>query len=146
MLASKIILRFTKDEKDLNQMYYVRWLVLRKPLGKEKGSEQDKYDSESFHLIALYEDKIIGCVRLRSLSQTRGGISYVAVLPEFQYQGIGSRMIKKIIEQAKKENLTTLTLNSRFHCVDFYKKLGFVEAGESLYIVGLLHIPMKINI
>ena len=146
MSHREIIIRPVKSEDELTQMYHVRWLVLRKPLGKEKGSEQDQYDRESFHLIALWEAQIIGCVRLRSLSQTRGSISYVAVLPEFQHQRIGSRMMKKIIEQAKKENLKTLTLNSRFYCVDFYKKLGFVEAGESLYIVGILHIPMKIHI
>ena len=46
----KIEMRPVKTKKELDEIYSVRWLVLRAPLGMERGTEKDKHDDSAFHL------------------------------------------------------------------------------------------------
>jgi predicted GNAT family acetyltransferase len=87
---SEIEIRSVANEAELSQMFYVRWLVLRKPLGMALGTEQDQYEGNSFQLVAVFGDRIIGSARLRKESENLGIISFVAVLPEFRDRGCRS--------------------------------------------------------
>ena len=146
MINKKIIVRGVKNQEEIEKMLYIRWLVLRKPLGKDKGSEKDKYDNESFQIIAINNNRIVGCARLRKMSLILGSIAYVAVLPEFQNQGIGSKIINKLIEKARNENLEEIKLGSRCYAVNFYKKLGFIQCGEIYDFLGIPHIHMILKL
>jgi ribosomal protein S18 acetylase RimI-like enzyme len=141
----KIEVRPVQTKKELDEMYYLRWLVLRAPLGMERGTEKDKHDDSAFHLVALYNDKVIGSARLRELSPELGSIAYVAVLPEFQNQGIGTKLIEQLIEKAKEQNLQTLRLMTRLSALGFYKRLGFSAQGTSFDYLGIPHIFMFLN-
>jgi ribosomal protein S18 acetylase RimI-like enzyme len=121
-----------KNQQELEEMFYQRWLVLRSPLGMEIGSERDNHEDGALHLIAMCDRKIIASARLRELSPKLGSISYVAVLPEFQNQGIGTKLIKQLIAQAQQKNLKTLRLMSRINAIKFYQKLGFSEQENPL--------------
>lgn len=137
-----IELRPIQNQKELDKMYYQRWLVLRAPLGMDRGTEKDKHDDSAFHLVAVYNDKVIGSARLRELSPELGNIAYVAVLPEFQNQGIGTQLIEQLIEKAKAQNLKSLRLMSRLSALGFYKRLGFLEQGEPFDYLDIQHIFM----
>ncbi len=137
-----IEVRPIQNQQELEEMYYQRWLVLRAPLNLERGTEKDKYDDSAFHLVAIGNDKVIGSARLRQLSTELGSIAYVAVLPEFQNQGIGTQLIKALVEKAQEQNLKTLRLMTRLSALRFYKKLGFLEQGTSFDYLGIPHIFM----
>jgi len=143
---SETIIRSVETDQELQQMLDVRWFVLRKPLGKEKGTEQDEYEQESFHALAINHNRIIGCARLRTVSAILGEIGFVAVLPEFQHQGIGRELMLKLIEQARTVNLQEIRLKSRYYCFEFYQKLGFIQSGEPFDFLGILHIPMLLKL
>lgn len=98
-----IEVRPVKKETELDDMYYQRWLVLRAPLGMDRRTEKDKYDNSTFHLVAVCNERVIGSARLRELSEELGSIAYVSVLPEFCNQGIGTKLIEKLIEKAKEK-------------------------------------------
>ena len=138
----KIEVRPVKTKKELDEMYYLRWLVLRSPLGMERGTEKDKHDDSAFHLVALCNDKVIGSARLRKLSPELGSIAYVAVLPEFQNQGIGTKLIEQLIEKAKEQKLQTLRLMTRLSALEFYKRLGFSAQGTPFDYLGIPHLFM----
>ena len=135
-----------KNQQELEEMFYQRWLVLRSPLGMEIGSERDNHEDGALHLIAMCDRKIIASARLRELSPKLGSISYVAVLPEFQNQGIGTKLIKKLIAKAQQKNLTTLRLMSRINAIKFYKRLGFSEQENPFDYLGIPHIFMQLEI
>lgn len=135
-----------KNQQELEEMFYQRWLVLRSPLGMEIGSERDNHEDGALHLIAMCDRKIIASARLRELSPKLGSISYVAVLPEFQNQGIGTKLIKKLIAKAQQKNLTTLRLMSRINAIKFYQKLGFSEQENPFEYLGIPHIFMQLEI
>jgi ribosomal protein S18 acetylase RimI-like enzyme len=140
-----IDIRLVKSAQELEDMFYQRWLVLRSPLGMDKGSERDNNDDGALHLIAMCDRTIIGSGRLRELSPELGSISYIAVLPEFQNQGIGTKLMEKLIAQAKENNLKTVRLMSRINAVKFYKKLGFVEKDNPFDYLGIPHIFMELK-
>ena len=135
-----------KNQQELEEMFYQRWLVLRSPLGMEKGSERDNHEDGAVHLIATCDRKIIASARLRELSPKLGSISYVAVLPEFQNQGIGTKLIKNLIAKAQQKNLNTLRLMSRINAIKFYQKLGFYEQDNPFDYLGIPHIFMQLEI
>ena len=135
-----------KNKQELDDMYYQRWLVLRAPLGMDRGTEKDKYDDSSFHLVAVCNDKVIGSARLRELSAEMGSIAYVSVLPDFRNQGIGTQLIKELIETAKQKNLKYLRLMTRISALEFYKKLGFSETGKPFVYIDIPHVLMCCNL
>jgi predicted GNAT family N-acyltransferase len=141
-----INIRPVENEQELEEMFYQRWLVLRSPLGMERGSERDNHEDNAVHLIAMCDDKIIGSARLRELSPELGSISYVAVLPEFQNQGIGTKLIKNLITKAQAKNLKAVRLMSRINAIKFYHKLGFTEQDNPFDFLGIPHIFMQLEI
>lgn len=141
-----IEVRPVKKETELDDMYYQRWLVLRAPLGMDRGTEKDKYDDRAFHLVAVCNYRVIGSARLRELSEELRSIAYVCVLTEFCNQCIGTKLIEKVIEKAKEKNLKSLRLMSRMSALGFYKRLGFSDIGEPFDFLDIPHKFMGLKI
>jgi predicted GNAT family N-acyltransferase len=141
-----IEVRPSQNSEEIEAMYYQRWLVLRAPLGMDRGTEKDKYDASALHLIAIYNHHIIGSARLRELSPEWGSIAYVAVNSEFQNQGIGTQLMKTLIEKAKNKNLKFLRLMTRMNALRFYKRLGFLEQGEPFNYLDIPHLFMSLDL
>ena len=138
--------RSIENQRELEEMYYQRWLVLRAPLGMAQGTEQDKYDATALHVVAVCDRKILGSARLRELSSDIGGIAYVCVLPEFQHQGIGTKLIQKLIEKAQEKQLKTIRLRSRITAQEFYQRLGFSTEGEAFDYLNIPHVVMNLSL
>ncbi|HBB32994.1 MAG TPA: GNAT family N-acetyltransferase [Cyanobacteria bacterium UBA8803] len=135
-----------EDEKELEDMYYQRWLVLRSPLGMERGTERDKHDQSAFHVVAVSNGRVIGSARLRELSPELGSIAYVAVLPEFHHQGIGTKLIQTLIAKARENNLKRLRVMTRLNALGFYQRLGFLATGATFDYLDIPHQFMELNL
>ncbi|MBE9094052.1 GNAT family N-acetyltransferase [Tychonema sp. LEGE 07203] len=142
----QIDIREVQNAQELEEMFYQRWLVLRSPLGMEKGSERDDREDGAVHLIGMCDRQIIASARLRESSPGLGNISYVAVLPEFQNQGIGTKLIENLIVKAQAKNLKTLRLKSRINAIKFYQRIGFTEEGNPSDFLGIPHVFMQLEI
>jgi predicted GNAT family N-acyltransferase len=142
----QIDIRPVQNKQELEEMFYQRWLVLRSPLGMERGSEQDSHEDTALHIIVTCDRTIIASARLRELSPELGSISYVAVLPEFQNQGIGTKMIEKLIAKAQENHLKTVRIMSRLNAIKFYHKLGFSEQENPFNFLGIPHVFMQLEI
>ena len=55
----------------------------------------------------------------------------LAVLPEFQKQGIAGQLLLQFIEASKKLGKQKIMLICKSDLVDYYQKYGFVYMGES---------------
>lgn len=139
-------IREVNNQQELAEMFDQRWLVLRSPLGMEKGSERDDHEDGAVHLIGMCDRKIIASARLRESSPGLGNISYVAVLPEFQNQGIGTKLIESLITKAQEKNLKAVRLMSRINAIKFYQRIGFSEQDNPFDFLGIPHIFMQLEI
>lgn len=148
-------IRPVQNQRELEEMYYQRWLVLREPLGMLQGTEQDKYDPEAFHLIAVdnastdtpqQKQTIIASARLRQISPGIGSIAYVCVLPEFRNRGIATKLIQGLIEVAQAKGLKGIRINARLSTVGFYQRLGFSTDGKPHDFLDIPHIFMNLGL
>ncbi|WP_341738882.1 GNAT family N-acetyltransferase [Microcoleus sp. CAWBG640] len=142
----QIDIREVNNQQELEKMFHQRWLVLRSPLGMEKGSERDNHEDGAVHLVGICDRQIIASARLRESSPGVGNISYVAVLPEFQNQGIGTKLIENLIVKAQQKNLKSVRLMSRINAIKFYQKIGFSEQDNPFEFLGIPHIFMQLEI
>jgi RimJ/RimL family protein N-acetyltransferase len=91
---------------------------------------------ETIYVIAEVDDRVVGNSELGRKTTGRDrhvGTIGIAIRDGFREIGIGTEMIKTLIDQAKSRGLKVLTIstfanNERAHHV--YQKLGFVDTGR----------------
>ena len=84
------------------------------------------------YIVAREDGRCIGYCGYWSVAG-EGDITNVAVAPEYRRAGIGSMLIKRLIECAVEENLSQLTLEvrrSNTAAQRLYSKYGFEKVGE----------------
>lgn len=90
-----------------------------------------KYSSPKGRIyIAYYNDKLAGCIALRSFEKNSCEMKRLFVRPEFRGHNIGGLLVDKIISDAKEigyEFMFLDTLTSLKSAVSLYKKKGFQE-------------------
>lgn len=72
-------------------------------------------------------------------------IGQMVVHPDYQRRSLGKKILSTLIDLAKKEGATSLTLNARLTAVGFYQKLGFEAVGKQFpsTTTGVMHIAMN---
>ena len=101
--------------------------------------EWDGQDEDALHVLALTPDhKPVGTARLLASGQ----IGRMAVLQEYRKRGIGSAMLRRLLQIASDNNIDNLFLNAQVDAIEFYKRLGFIEQGEIFMEAGIKHRKM----
>lgn len=82
--------------------------------------------------VALLNGEIVGYIGSHNvLGEVY--ITNVAVFPEYRCNGIGEKLIKKLIESVENEDADFITLEvrkSNVSAINLYKKCGFCTVGE----------------
>jgi N-acetylglutamate synthase-like GNAT family acetyltransferase len=93
-------------------------------LGRNREIEKIRraYEKSYKYVVALEDDIIIGAARMISDGECYGWIHDVAVLEAYRRQGVGKRIMEKLLEG--NDNLL-IGLTSSFMATDFYSELGF---------------------
>ena len=120
-----------------------RWKILRQPIGKSVQSLKDEHENSSFHLIGLIDKKIVACGRLHLNSPDEAQIRYMGVSKDLRRSGIGSKMLKKLEDDAIKQGANQIMLNARENAVAFYKSLGYFEVGPYESDIQIPHTRME---
>ena len=98
----------------------------------EKSFTDEMNNKLAVYLVAKDNGKCIGYAGFWNVSG-EGGITNVAVLPQYRKQGIGSMLIKTMIKTARELNIYLLTLEvrkSNIAAQGLYNKYGFDIIGE----------------
>lgn len=84
--------------------------------------------SNSWQSVSVYhEQKLIGFGRIISDGIYQSFICDVMVHPDYQQQGIGTKIIQTLVKECRKAGLNVVQLFCAKGKQDFYKKLGFCE-------------------
>jgi len=139
-----IQIHFTKDCIDLKQW---RELVLTHATW-HMPTEWDEWEkmlkNTSLLATAWDENKLIGSARLLTDFVRWGNIYDVVVHREFQGRGIGSRLIREILQHPSVQKVRTFWLGTADKA-EFYEKLGFrhvknIDGHSLLYVRTEEHI------
>ena len=89
-----------------------------------------KEDNDGVHFGAFKDNKLIGVVSLFQKDGTDFQFRKFAVDPSVQKIGIGSSLLKYIIDYTKTNGGTRLWCNARLSAIGFYLKSGFTHTGD----------------
>ncbi len=121
----------------------LRSRVLREPLGFPAGAELFPFEDESYHLVALEGDRVVGCAMFHPEGERDGRLMQMAVDPDFQKQDIGSELVGAMEERLHADGFAELHLHARHYAIPFYERLGFVLEGEPFEEIGIEHRRMR---
>jgi ribosomal protein S18 acetylase RimI-like enzyme len=129
--AAGITLReFARDSSEYQTALRLREAVLRKPLGLAFTAEELADEPACFHLGAFQEERLIAVLLLKPLGPNELKMRQVAVAPEFQHLGIGSRLVGFAEQFASKRGYRAIRAHARETAAEFYRKAGYTISSE----------------
>ena len=137
-------IRSPTSEEEWERYDNFRWQVLRKPIKMSHIPLKDNLEEASIHLMGVTsEGKIIACGRLHLNTSYEAQIRYMGVSEDSRRSGIGSKMLKKLEDDAIKQGANQIMLNARENAVPFYKSLGDFEVGPYESDIQIPHTRME---
>jgi len=101
--------------------------------------EHDGFDTTAWHVMALVNGVPVGTARLLP----DGHIGRMAVLGDWRGIGIGSAMLKALMEHARGLGMRRVMLNAQLHALPFYLHQGFQPVGDNFMDAGIPHRRME---
>jgi predicted GNAT family N-acyltransferase len=102
--------------------------------------EIDALDAVCVHAVAFdADDRALATGRLLP----DGHIGRMAVLKAARGQGLGSAVLKVLLEQAQNQGFAEVVLSAQTHAQEFYARHGFVPEGAVYLDANIPHILMR---
>lgn len=115
----------------IDEVMVVENLSFKIPWSKNAFIEEVTNNKFAIYIIALINGNVIGYAGMWKVFD-EGHITNVAVHPEFRNNGVGRILIEHLIDRAKTEGITSMTLEvrrSNMPAQRLYKRYGFIESG-----------------
>jgi predicted GNAT family N-acyltransferase len=127
---------------DITQLQAVRRAVFIEEQSVPETDEWDDADPVCHHILAVDANRdAVGTGRL----EANGKIGRVAVLPQYRGTGVGTAIVRHLVDLAARRGLTQVYLYSQSYAVGFYERLGFRAEGPEFYEVGIPHRRMSLR-
>jgi predicted GNAT family N-acyltransferase len=101
--------------------------------------ELDEFDAVSIHALALDGETALGTGRLLP----DGHIGRMAVRREARGGGIGSKLLRALMQQAQQRGDSAVVLHAQLSAVGFYQRHGYTPEGDVFMDAGIEHIAMR---
>jgi len=98
----------------------------------------DALKKRKVFFVALEKNKIIGCA---SISLNKEKIGGLYIKPYLIGKGVGSNLLDKVEDYAKKHGLKLLELDSTITAFDFYKSKGYKKIKRTNALFNNIKIP-----
>lgn len=104
--------------------------------------ELDDWDSLSLHALALdAQGRVLGTGRLLP----DGHIGRMAVLQSARGQGVGTALLRALLQAARARGDREVVLSAQTHAMPFYEKAGFIAEGDEYDDAGIPHRQMRLS-
>lgn len=139
--------QFTKEEKNtvivtigndselIEQAKAIRYQVFTLEQNIPTDLDLDGLDDVSIHILVKDGNKPVATARLTTKENGCSVMSRVAVSKEYRGSGIGSTVIKALLEHAKTSGLVSIEIHAHGHLRNYYERFGF-EFIKEVEIVG----------
>ena len=128
-------------EAESEVLKQIRYKVFVEEQSVPVEEEWDGEDPTATHLLAVVNEQPVGTARLLPSGQ----ITRMAVLKPFRGIGLGASLLKKGIEELRKQGIRTPFLHAQTHALSFYEQHGFVAEGEEFLDAGIPHFAMTLR-
>ena len=137
----------------------LRYELFFKPHNLAESIVIDRFENLSTHLCISENNRLSAYGRLTEVSLGHFQISQMVVSPEFQRQGLGSKLLLYLVniaqnkkfhqsQHTQSKHAVSLYLNARLSALSFYQQHNFVPVGEVFKSksTGVEHIKMVYNL
>ena len=147
---SEISIKPVQNEGELLQALAIREVVFIEEQHVPEGIERDAEDARAYHVLAMHAGHAIGTGRLVLLAEPPKGqsggpwgqIGRMAVLQAHRKDGVGSRLLTALEEEARRRGVERITLHAQLYTLEFYRKYGYQPVGPVFEEAGIPHIEM----
>lgn len=102
--------------------------------------ELDIYDATSLHILGQTSSgQPVGTGRLK----TDGQIGRMAVISSFRNMGLGTEILRQLLNLAKQAALPSVYLHAQSRARNFYLRNGFTIIGDEFMEAGITHLLMN---
>jgi predicted GNAT family N-acyltransferase len=101
--------------------------------------ELDEFDAVAIHALALDGEVALGTGRLLP----DGHIGRMAVRRAARGAGIGSLLLRALMQQARQRGDAAVLLHAQLSARGFYERHGYVPEGDVFMDAGIEHIAMR---
>ena len=146
LIIEGLVVKAADWSRDEAELVKLRGIVFVEEQNVPVSLEIDGMDSDCRHVIALMDGRTIGTARLLP----SGYIGRMCVLKEFRNQGIGTKMLECLIQQAFFDQtsgvlMDEVTLNSQSSAIVFYEASGFQTCSEEFREANIVHRKMVLK-
>ena len=138
--AARVELCVTDWATDSVALVAVRRAVFIREQGIPENDEWDAADAVATHVLVRRNRDPVGTARL----EAPGKIGRLAVLGTARRLGIGSLMLRHLVELARRRGLDGVYLHAQAAALDFYGAHGFVVEGPEFDEAGIRHRRMRL--
>ena len=136
-------LRAATWRADRAALQSVRRSVFIVEQGIPEAEEWDDIDPVAVHVLVLGQNRdAVGTGRL----EPTGKIGRIAVLPQCRGAGVGSLIMRHLVNQATESGFTRVYLHAQVAAEGFYTRLGFRAEGPVFDECGIPHVRMTLGI
>lgn len=121
-----------------NILHQIRSAVFVEEQGVPADIEVDRWDPLCIHALAFCQGRPAGTGRLLP----DGHIGRVAVLPSMRHRGVGTRIMRRLLQVASHHGYEQVEISAQCHAIAFYRRLGFREEGLAYQEAGIKHVKM----
>ena len=90
-----------------------------------------------------YKETRVGTIRYRITGNREIKLERFAILKDYRNKGYGKEAFLYLVNKLGEEfNPCLVYFNAQYQLLDYYKKLGFIEEGETFYEANIKHIRM----
>ena len=128
--ADKIVIQ-RMNQEDVEEVARLEKICFSDPWNKEAFIEELR-QKLAIPLVVKMDEKIVGYTNLWHLDDQLE-IANIAVSPEHRKEGIGERLMMRILKEAEDRNCRSIILTvreSNIAAINLYVKFGFVEIGR----------------
>ena len=118
----------------------IRREVFIREQGIPESDEWDGEDAQSVHVVATLNRDPVGTGRLNAA----GKIGRIAVMSGLRGRGIGTLILRRLIQEARRLGFRETFLHAQVQAVPFYEKLGFARTGDEFDEAGIPHVRMSL--
>jgi len=106
------------------------------PVSQIEQATVNFFSQPLYSIVAESCDRIVGFGYVHFHRKLRGGIigmiEDVVVDSDFRHKGVGSLIVTELLENCWKSGCYKVSLFCSSENIEFYKKLGFLKAGQSM--------------
>ncbi len=135
-----ITIQQTTWQQAENHLCQVRTIVFIEEQLVAPEFEWDEIDSTAVHLLAMYKNQAVGCLRIIHYAK----IGRMAVLSNWRGLGVGKMLLTEAIKICALQGSKQINLSAQTHAIDFYEQAGFRVVSAEYLDVNIPHVDMQL--